>query len=268
MLKLYLWTALVILVALLACGEQTPTPGPGAATTPLPANSSTPEATATPSPPPEPTPVPTQAPGIPTPGPTPAFTATKGASNPASTPATPGISPTGAPTEPTVSPTQVPANLTSTPAEVPSTTLMITIAPVPTDMPKYERNDWKHWEDHDGDCQDARQEVLIAESLVPVTYKTDRECRVETGWWYGAFTGTHIEDPGNLDIDHLVPLKNAHNSGGWPWTADRREEYANYLGDDDHLIAVLDRANQSKGARGPEEWRPPDETYWCQFATD
>ena len=53
-----------------------------------------------------------------------------------------------------------------------STTLMITIAPVPTDMPKYERNDWKHWEDHDGDCQDARQEVLIAESLVPVTYKT------------------------------------------------------------------------------------------------
>ena len=135
---------------------------------------------------------------------------------------------------------------------------MITIAPVPTDMPKYERNDWKHWEDHDGDCQDARQEVLIAESLVPVTYKTDRECRVETGWWYGAFTGTHIEDPGNLDIDHLVPLKNAHNSGGWPWTADRREEYANYLGDDDHPIAVLDRANQSKGARGPEEWRPPD----------
>ena len=135
-------------------------------------------------------------------------------------------------------------------------------------MPKYERNDWKHWEDHDGDCQDARQEVLIAESLVPVTYKTDRECRVETGWWYGAFTGTHIEDPGNLDIDHLVPLKNAHNSGGWPWTAHRREEYANYLGDDDHLIAVLDRANQSKGARGPEEWRPPDETYWCQFATD
>ena len=47
-----------------------------------------------------------------------------------------------------------------------------------------------------------------------------------------------------------------------------KEEYANNLGDDDHLIAVQDRVNQSKGARGPDEWMPPDETYWCQYATD
>ena len=47
-----------------------------------------------------------------------------------------------------------------------------------------------------------------------------------------------------------------------------KEEYANYLGDDDHLIAVLDRVNQSEGARGPDEWMPPDETYWCQYAVD
>ena len=37
-----------------------------------------------------------------------------------------------------------------------------------------------------------------------------------------------------------------------------KEEYANNLGDDDHLIAVQDRANQSKGARGPDEWMPLD----------
>ena len=36
-----------------------------------------------------------------------------------------------------------------------------------------------------------------------------------------------------------------------------KEEYANNLGDDDHLIAVQDRANQSKGARGPDEWDAP-----------
>ncbi len=23
-----------------------------------------------------------------------------------------------------------------------------------------------------------------------------------------------------------------------------------------------------KGSRGPEEWRPPDETYWCTYAVD
>ena len=63
-------------------------------------------------------------------------------------------------------------------------------------------------------------------------------------------------------------LKNAHNSGGWAWNPAAKEDYANSLEEDDHLIAVASRANRSKGARGPEEWRPSDETYWCQYATD
>ena len=89
-----------------------------------------------------------------------------------------------------------------------------------------------------------------------------------TGRWYGAFAGIFVEAPGDLDIDHLVPLKNAHDSGGWAWNPARKEAYANYLGDPDHLIAVTKGANRSKGAKGPEEWRPPDEGYWCQYATD
>ena len=99
---------------------------------------------------------------------------------------------------------------------------------------------------------DARQEVLISESLVEVTFESERKCRVETGRWYGAFTGAYVEAPGDLDIDHLVPLKNAHDSGGWAWSAARKQEYANYLGDPDHLIAVTKGANRSKGAKGPE----------------
>ena len=66
----------------------------------------------------------------------------------------------------------------------------------------------------------------------------------------------------------MAPLKNAHNSGGWAWNPATKEEYANFREDDDHLIAVASRANRSKGARGPEEWRPPVETYWCQYAQD
>ena len=161
------------------------------------------------------------------------------------------------------SPTPTPAS-TATPVN----TLTITVAPVPEGIPEYDRSEWRHWTDEDGDCQDARQEVLITESLVSVTFETDRQCRVETGRWYGAFTGVYVEDPGDLDVDHMVPLKNAHNSGGWAWGPAMKEEYANNLGDDDHLIAVQDNANQSKGARGPDEWMPPDETYWCQYATD
>ena len=188
-------------------------------------------------------------------------------------PVTPLPAPTATVEAPTPVSTPVPATATSTPvptgaAPTTTTTLVITVAPITTGIPEYSRSEWKHWEDHDGDCQNARHEVLIAESLVPVTYKTDRKCRVETGRWYGSFTGTYFEDPGDVDVDHMVPLKNAHNSGGWAWGPAMKEEYANNLGDDDHLIAVQDNANQSKGARGPDEWMPPDETYWCQYATD
>ena len=149
-----------------------------------------------------------------------------------------------------------------------STTLTITVAPIPADIPAYDRSDWRHWIDEDGDCQDARQESLVEESLVPVIFETDRECRVEGGQWFGAFTGAYVEDPGDLDIDHMVPLKNAHLSGAWAWNPAMKEEYANYLGDPDHLIAVSSRANRSKGARGPEEWKPTNQGYWCQYATD
>ena len=154
------------------------------------------------------------------------------------------------------------------PAARPATTLAISVAPIPADVPEYSRSQWNHWIDEDGDCQDARQEALISESLVDVTFESERKCRVSTGQWYGAFTGTYVEAPRDLDIDHLVPLKNAHDSGGWAWSSDRKQEYANNLGDPDHLIAVTKGANRSKGAKGPEEWRPPDEGYWCQYATD
>ena len=145
---------------------------------------------------------------------------------------------------------------------------MINVAPVPRDITEYSRSHWKLWVDEDGDCQNARQEVLVAESLVEVSFKGGKTCEVETGRWYGAFKGSYVDEPGKLDIDHLVPLKNAHDSGGWRWSADRKREYANFLGDPDHLIAVTAGANRSKGAKGPEAWRPPDEGYWCRYAVD
>ena len=55
---------------------------------------------------------------------------------------------------------------------------------------KYERIDWKHWIDADRDFQNTRHEVLIEESLTPVTFKTDKRCRVASGNWLG----THSSD--------------------------------------------------------------------------
>ena len=95
-----------------------------------------------------------------------------------------------------------------------ATVLVISISDVAPNISDYDRVAWKHWTDSEGDCRNTRQQVLADESVMPVTFETDRNCRIETGRWYGAFTGNYEEVPDIVDIDHLVPLKNAHNSGG------------------------------------------------------
>ena len=81
--------------------------------------------------------------------------------------------PTATPQEPTATAPPT-ATLTGT-----ATVLRVTVSAVPATLPDYDRHDWKHWTDADGDCQNARNEVLIAESQTRVAYRTDRKCRVD-----------------------------------------------------------------------------------------
>jgi hypothetical protein len=134
------------------------------------------------------------------------------------------------------------------------------------DCPPYDRKDYRHWIDADGDCQNARHEVLIEESRTPVTFKTDKGCRVVSGSWSEPYSGKTITDASLLDIDHLVPLKEAHESGGFDWDADRRRDYANDLSDPNTLIAVDRGLNRQKGAGDPAEWLPPNQAYLVEYA--
>ena len=185
----------------------------------------------------------------------------------------PGATPTDtAPQIPTATPafdvTQTTQAPPATLDEQTSIDLSLVVGPIPHDLPPYDRDEWRHWTDEDGDCQNARQEVLIAESTTAVTYTDADQCRVVSGTWMGPYTGEQFDDPGELDIDRMVPLGNAHRSGGWAWSDDRKRQYANDLSYDGHLIAVQAAANRSKGSDGPEDWKPPDPAYWCQYAID
>ena len=61
------------------------------------------------------------------------------------------------------------------------------------------------WIDQDDDCQNTRNEVLIAERTVPVTLDA-KGCRVISGRWQDPYTGRVFTDPRRLDIDHFIPL--------------------------------------------------------------
>jgi len=140
-------------------------------------------------------------------------------------------------------------------------------APSPSGFQEYDRDLYPHWSDADGDCQDARQEVLIAESERPVELSADG-CRVETGLWLGRFTGERFTDPSDLHVDHMVPLAEAHRSGAHRWSRARRDAYANDLGDPRSLIAVSAGANMSKGADDPAHWLPENNAYRCTYVRD
>ncbi len=135
-------------------------------------------------------------------------------------------------------------------------------------IPKYSRSSWRHWSDADGDCQNARAEVLIDESMTPITFRSNNKCTVDTGYWEDAFSGKILTEASDLDVDHMVPLKNAHDSGGWSWNSTKKKEYANDLLDPNHLIAVSAGVNRSKGAKTPDQWKPPLQSYWCAYATN
>ena len=124
--------------------------------------------------------------------------------------------------------------------------------PVADETPDgYDRDLFEHWVDADHDCQDTREEVLVAESRVPVD-----GCTVTSGEWFSWYDRQTWTEASDVDIDHLVPLKEAWDSGARAWDADARERYANDLADSRTLVAVTDNVNQSKGDRDVAEWLP------------
>lgn len=137
----------------------------------------------------------------------------------------------------------------------------VTVGDEERDHSGYERGHFGHgWVDEDGDCQDSRAEALISTSTTQVRFADERRCRVVTGRWVSPFTGKVIQNAGNIDIDHVVPLAWAWRRGANRWSDQRRETFAN---DPINLWPVEASLNRSKGARGPGEWMPP--AGQCQY---
>eukprot|EP00054_Salpingoeca_dolichothecata_P017165 m.102289 g.102289 ORF g.102289 m.102289 type:complete len:315 (-) comp22333_c0_seq1:141-1085(-) len=150
------------------------------------------------------------------------------------------------------------------PPVLPTVTEPLVVAnPNVSALPVYDRSDWPHWRTIS--CINTRNAVLAAESLTSPVF-SDGGCKVASGNWTDVYSNTTgITDPSDLDVDHMVPLKNAHDSGGYQWDREKKRDYANDLSDPDHLIAVTQASNRGKAASGPEAWMPSDQSYWCTY---
>ena len=120
----------------------------------------------------------------------------------------------------------------------------------------YDRATWKHWNSGSAGIPycDTRDEVLISESVVTATW-SGTNCRI-TGQWYSYYDGVSTTDSSTFDIDHMVALAEAHDSGGYAWSAATKEAFANDQGDPRSLVAVTASSNRGKGDKDPGEWLP------------
>ena len=131
----------------------------------------------------------------------------------------------------------------------------------------YKRNLFIHWADLDGNGCDTREEVLKRDSISKPQVDPYR-CYVVAGDWASPYDGKNLSDRGDVDIDHVVALKEAWDSGAWAWSESQRKAYANDMTDPRTLIAVTDRVNMSKSDKDPSNWMPPLRSYWCTYLGD
>lgn len=161
--------------------------------------------------------------------------------------------------------------LAVTPAHADETRLLEGIAALPVEeeiRAGYDRDKlYPHWRDLDGNGCKNDKDVLIAEAIEEPAIGPG--CKLTGGVWFSYYDNTEIHGsgPGKIDIDHLIPLAEVHDSGGHSWTPERRKRYANDITRETTLVAVSARSNRQKADKDPADWMPIPEAR-CRYINE
>ena len=131
----------------------------------------------------------------------------------------------------------------------------------------YQRSLFPHWQDVDGDGCDAREQVLKRDSTTLPQVDPFR-CFVVEGDWLSPYDGVMVSDRTRVDIDHVVALKEAWDSGAWAWTPLQRTAFANDTSDPRSLRATSASSNRSKSDKDPSNWLPPRAAFRCTYVAE
>ena len=124
------------------------------------------------------------------------------------------------------------------------------------------------WADVDRNGCDTRNDMLKRD-LTAITYKAGtRNCVVASGVLVDRYSGETINFlRGNVtsmevQIDHVVALSNAWQTGAFKLSAEQRKALAN---DPMNLFAVKGRLNSQKGDGDAATWLPPLKSFRCTY---
>jgi hypothetical protein len=129
---------------------------------------------------------------------------------------------------------------------------------------KYVRKEWKHWSDRDKNCLNTKEEILKARSK-SIVLTSKKGCRIKSGSWDDYYYPETISDMKQIDVDHLIPLKHAYDTGGANWSPEKKEQFAN---DPENLVITNKKYNREKGAKGIDQWLPVNKAYACKYVRD
>ena len=141
--------------------------------------------------------------------------------------------------------------------------------PVKGRAPKtgYSREQFPHWKDPDKNGCDSRNDILKRD-LTKVFFKADtNNCKVIEGTLLDPYSNKLIEfdlskSASTIDIDHVVALSNAWQTGAFQLTLTQRTNFAN---DPLNLLAVDFILNRQKGDADAATWLPPYKSYRCTY---
>jgi hypothetical protein len=125
----------------------------------------------------------------------------------------------------------------------------------------YSRALFRHWIDADSNGCDTRRDVLASEVGRVVSCRS-----LAGGIWISEFDRIKTRNPSGFDVDHMVPLKEAWESGAYAWDSTTRTSFENDIDYQHTLIAVSAKSNRSKSDRDPNNWMPPAISFHCQYA--
>lgn len=137
----------------------------------------------------------------------------------------------------------------------------------PTPPEKYNRVEQfgPAWKDVDHNGCDTRNDILARDLIVRGMRNS---CVVTAGQLADPYSGTWIDfskkEASKVQIDHVVALENAWQSGAYNLTQEDREALAN---DPDNLLAVNGHDNMAKGSKSADQWMPPNADYACTYAS-